>query len=444
MPEVIRPPKASSGIPVEAFGARADNGTTDNSPPIQRAMDYVGSEGGGRVVCAGRGAYECSAFTTQGTFSANLVTRYDNVELVVESGSILRGVSNARLLACGGMFKPEGVANQNLYNARNSINYGNRFTLYAIDPATKYSNQITLVSVGDSVNFEVGDDILIRTGEVRAAGTFTPFGEFNRILAIDSGTLTLQNPLRGNYAQENYITGHPSAGLPAPFGIVNCTRPYDVMLRNFKITGKGTLENLAIGSASGLLSGNQMTGRVVDGPTFVARGTGISNGSTLERWINSFIFASGEALAYSQDSCNHDFLLNDTTIINSDQQAHHIHMHEGSSGKIGSGVTLISALPGANKNALSIRSRAHDIVVGDIKIFGWGSDDSSAIFADITTDRIVVGSPMILGPLSEDAPAVSLLGSNSQVGMVNTDSVVGVVVSAGLGNRNLDALVAEI
>lgn len=424
-----------------AYGAIGDGSTNDRTA-VQAAMDACGAAGGG-VVLLPPGTYLCHTATTSGGISNCLATKYDNVELRLEAGAVLKTDIDANLIGCGGFYKPGGTTGWATYNARDSANYGGSpFTLYAISSAAKYANAVVLSTPAQSSNFAIADWILVRTGETLTSGTKTPIGEYNKIKAINGGTgaLTLEYPLRNTYAVENYPVGHASAGLPAPFGIVNLTQPTNVILQNFRITGKGRIENTsAVASTTTLINGNQSVGRVIDGPEFLSYGNCFSEGSTLSRHVNTkmHMLAAVAGIGYSQDSCNHDWLLDDS-LISSASHAQ-IHLHEGCSGKIGSGVTIISATPVASANSISIRARSHDISIGDIKISGFGADaNSPAIFADTDTDRITIGDAHIVGATNSNALAVSVGGTNSNIGFVNTDT--GVTVSPDLGNRLGDSL----
>lgn len=429
---------AQGWIPTALWaGIAARSNTTDLVPYIQAAMDAVGVAGGGKLICPGPGDYLLHTATTSGGIAVCLSTKYDNVELHLEAGAVLKCDIDADVLGCGGFYKPGGITGWAAYNARESANYGGSpFTLYAINSATKYVPSVTLVTPGQSSNFQVGDWILIRTGQTLTTGTAQPFGEQNKISGINagSGLLSLEFPLKASYVQENYPVGHAQAGNPAPFGIVNLTRPTNVILQNFKITGKGRIESLSTTTLRSVINGNQSEGRVIDGPEILTNSYPFSEGSSRSRMVNVRVHATGTGLCsvYSQDSCNHDWVLDDA-ILSSVGSAS-IHLHEGCSGKIGSGVTVISGTPVITTgNAISIRARSHDISIGDVKIYGFGADASTpGIYADTTTDRISLGNALIVGAVSANAPAVTISGTNSYVGLVNTET--GVLVTPDVGN----------
>jgi len=419
-------------------GILARTDTTDLRAYIQEAMDDVGAAGGGKIVFT-PGLYNVSTGTTD-SITVSLTPLYDNTELHLEAGAELRETINSTLLGIAGFFKAaSGVTGWAAYEAANSANYGTTFTLYTINSASKYADSVTLSTSSEHSNFSVGDWILIRTGQLRTTGTSEPRAEFNKISAINTSTgeLSLEYPLKNAYASENYPTGHPSAGSPAPFGIINCSSPTNVMLHNFRITGKGKLSNTSSATSRPLLNGSQTTGRVIDGPEFVSYTDAFSESHSLDRMVNVKVHLLGDGTlwGFSKATTANDWLLDDATISAKDQAQ--IHMHEGCSGKIGSVVTIMSANPaGASttENIISIRTGAHDISIGDIKIFGFGKDASSpAIYGDDSTDRITIGSALILGAVNSSAAAVNLVGTDSSVGPVSTDT--GVTIVADVDNH---------
>lgn len=416
-------------------GILAGTDTTDLRTYIQEAMDDVGAAGGGSIIFT-PGLYNVKSGTTDG-ITVSLTPLYDNLNLHLQQGAVVRVTIDSTLLGIGGFFKAAGgVTNYDDYIVFESANHGGAFTLYAISAASKYADSVTLSTASEHSNFSVGDWILIRTGQTRTVGTAEPIGEFNKIRAINTGTgeLSLEYPLKNDYDSENYPVGHASAGNPVPFGIINCTSPTNVLLHNFSITGQGRLENTSVATTRPLINGSQTINRVIDGPELVSYNHVFSDSSHLGRTVNCRIhlLGSGTYWGYAQATCHHDWLLDDC-IISSRGQAQ-IHLHEGCSGKIGGGVTIISADPSTattTENIISIRSRSHDIAIGDIKIFGFGKDASSpAIYADDTCTRITVGSATIVGPANASANAVNIVGSDCAVGAINTDTGCTIVQDA--------------
>lgn len=423
----------SGPIYVGWLGAKGDN-IADDGPPVQTAMDFVGANGGGVVIVPSGYVCDCRTITSFGGLSAVLLAKYDNVELRVETGARLRTSVNAILLFMGGFLKPEGMGNWTAYNVRSSSQSAAKFPLYAINVAAKYAGSVQLVTPADSANFLQDDWIFIRCGQTLTSTDGQPFGEWNKITNVNAGTgvLTLAAKTRNAYSLLNYPVGHPSAGMPAPFGITNCTQPYDVLLHNFRITGKGKLENSSAATTS-LISGNQIINRVIDGPELIAYGATMSEGTTLSRHVNTRLKLLGTSayLAYAQDACNHDSLFADS-IIDAVGQAT-IHYHEACSGQLGN-VTVMSKGPVASTNVVSIRAYAHDIHINGLRMVGFGADASSpGIFGDTTTDRITLDSITGMGGVNTNAMAVSLHGTNCEVGTVNTDT--GVLIDPGLGNK---------
>jgi hypothetical protein len=242
--------RLSETVSVRDFGAVGD-GRADDAPAMQRAIDSVGQRGGGRIlVPAGMklnfASYQVEPSTIFSSQQFCILINYDNIEIAMEAGSVIRsdlvpristaGAGYGYYSGIGGLFfingsrKNGGTIDTALVGRANA-------RLYPFASAPRNAPGIRLLDPLQRSEFAVGDWIFIRTGQMTNNGGNTGDAEFNQIVEIGAdGFLWLKEPLKKSYRPENYPLSYTldtaKRGQPAPFGIVRAT---EYLLHNIKL-----------------------------------------------------------------------------------------------------------------------------------------------------------------------------------------------------------------
>lgn len=250
-------------FPVQWWGAAVD-GSTDDTTAVVSAIESVATNQGGGTVTISGGVCLCN--TTSNAASSGLARIipliYDDTYLHIAEGATLKTTANARLITVGGTPDLGDVNDLTVYDLSGSYTSGDQ--------------ALTLATASEASNFSAGDWLYIRTGQLDTDGIDNPDAEYVRVQSVSSGTITLEWPLEKDYAQENYPTGHSSAGSPAPYGVTNAT---SVVRERLGVFGRGTIENISHDVP--LIHGNQLMQFYLGGGlTLNTAGVGLSMGAT--------------------------------------------------------------------------------------------------------------------------------------------------------------------
>lgn len=351
----------------------------DAQPGITAALDQAESDGIERVYLppnedGTEAVYTLEAFVQDGGFKYHLLLR-PNVLLEVPEGVTLRtSQADVRIFAL----------------IEVGTGWGGQPVDALVGTYTRGGQSITLATAADAGNYSAGDWILIRTGQTLASGNDNPIGEYNRVVTADAGTgvITLEYPLRNDYAVENYPEGHVNEGAPAPYGILKVT-----VLDGSGIVGGGTIENIHAAPTAPLIYGNQVVkfqwGGTAEAPMTLRSATGVmSLGMSRSTWHHLRIYAGDGYYGLTQDKCNHDWSIEDVRIEASAGVAE-AHFHEGCSGTVRD-LTVIADDPNGNANLVSIRARAHHITFDGLTTEGQSGGLWPSIYAGPSTHDIAL------------------------------------------------------
>lgn len=405
-------------LDVRTFGAAATGG--DDQPAINAAILAAASRGIRYVTLSpgsgGTATYNLGAYSTDGSLNYHLLMR-SGVVLHVPAGVTLRtSVAAARIFSLGlGADSWSGVA---------------------VTPMTgtyaRGGYSITLATASDAAGYAAGDWILIRTGQTLTTGTDNPIGEYNIVDAADAGTgvITLKLPLKNDYQQEQYPTGHALAGTNAPYGIVKVA-----LLKNSGIIGGGTIENVAASATAPLIYGNQVVGFSWGGDagepmTLQSTGGIMSLGMSFSEWKHLRIYpGSADFYGVSQDKCNHGWSMNDV-LIDAGSNVCYAHFHEGCSGTA-TDLTVKGNDGTAGYNLVSVRARTHDITFTNLVTNGQGETGVNPnIYVDSQCERIDFVNASDTNPNASQT-SVYVDGSNCDFEGTSTNTIY---VAPGKGN----------
>lgn len=202
MAVTVRVKIATIDVTKAPYNARGD-GTTDDTAAIQAAIDAANAAGGGEVMIP-EGEYRLTSW----------VRMASNVRLFgVGPSSILsndKTNSQAQRQACllPGLHHPALMSGQTKY-ALDNIAYG--------DPS------VTCTTAGDAANFGVGDLVIV--GSATNVSGVSRHAQLNKISAIDSGEITLVDPIEADISDAKIwtITGTDSSSGYGIYAVENVT-----------------------------------------------------------------------------------------------------------------------------------------------------------------------------------------------------------------------------
>ncbi len=254
------------------------NGVTDDTLPVQAAIDAVGWGGGGTVLFPGGNYLLNTPQDSDGSNHHVLFIGWDNMTLRGQSGAVLTSTANlagGQTLSVGGMVKSTSPATRpTSFFTQKWYVFPTAAQFYSLSgTSTRGTTTLTLVTASDANHFAAGDYILVRTGNCTGGTSTTePDSEIQIVSAVDAGlgTLTLQRPLIKTYVQEYFISGtggKTSASVtanPAIYGVANVT---DRTIENF------TIRDLEFhgSTTDGFLLNHQIFGMLVENVIFTGR-----------------------------------------------------------------------------------------------------------------------------------------------------------------------------
>ena len=172
-----------SSVNVKEFGAVGD-GSTDDRPAIQAAIDYAYANG------------------MDVEFPADIPAYYKvSLNLVCRPGVSMRGV--------GGKAKIKNMNSGGATLMDRSVFLMGNMALNFTQLLTSYDcgtvgagNSVTLTTIGDAANFAVGDQVVTLSTATSTSSGFTlnDYLHLNRITAIAGAVITLQYPIDVSYA----------------------------------------------------------------------------------------------------------------------------------------------------------------------------------------------------------------------------------------------------
>jgi hypothetical protein len=367
------------------YGATG-SGTVDDTIAIQRAIQEAGEAGGGSVYFP-PGNYLISQQGTAAGIPWCLYNQWDNIHLDFGPGATLTSTDDdACQIFSSGWSKPAGPASWDDY----WLGQASTNTYYDIATAAKSANSLTLSSAGDATNFEVGDYIYIRTGQLVAARTTEPDAEINQVTSISGAVLGLRWPTAKPYEQEYWpdssetgVTSTTPTAWEAPYGVAVIT---DRVLHNFKITGG---RFVATAGSVSIIRSHACIGTVIEGVQAEIHGGFVdaieSRDNTFHDWrvVNDAPSGTNYLWPFAFGTGCVGGLVENVNAEAYGTRMLSFHIHEGSSQITVKDSRCTNSGTGSDLQLLSIRARGYDILVEDCT-FDCGSN--THIVAAVTED----------------------------------------------------------
>jgi hypothetical protein len=204
-------------------------GTTEIGEYVQDACDAAGAAGGGDVLFSRPGRYLLEQTGTNAGQNWSVACGHDNVRFVFVDGAIVTTADDCAPFFFSGSIKPAGAADWDDYWLGRAANA----TYYAISDITAGDQQITFTTASHAGNFDKGDYIYVRTGNLTALSPNTePLAEILTVAAdgdTNTGVVLVEGAIKHSYSQEYFISGTSgktstsvTANL-ATFGAANVT-----------------------------------------------------------------------------------------------------------------------------------------------------------------------------------------------------------------------------
>lgn len=394
--DVTRLTQQMFNVKEATFGAAGD-GVSDDTSPIQAAINAATAAGGG-VVFFPDGHYLINGVTTASGLSWGVSIIGDNITLQGTPAAIIESTATATSyvpIFANGAGKPAGVAS---WASNEPIDA----TVYAMGAAVKGATSVTLTTPANAANFAVGDWVFLRTGQVLSTGTSQPDAEYNRVASSDVGTgiIGLQFPTAKPYAQEYFLTGTTgwtsttvTANL-AIFGIANVT---DRVLQNFAIRNLDIRKSA--GTGGGCFIAEYCMGVEATDCTFTTVGNAYSGGSSRDaKFLRNRVrhTATGFRYAFPADFGSSDYEIAHNRITAAGVSYQHI--HEGCSRiHVHHNHYLNGTAAGAD-NTVSIRGRGYDIRVTDNLMTAAGMTQAIFVNPDVTGGGIIARNTITGNP----------------------------------------------
>lgn len=384
-------------VNVRTFGATG-GGVTDDRAAIQAALDAATALGGATVVIP-PGDYLLSSSFSGGGITWQLAISGDDLTIRWEPGArLLSSVAAARPLVAIGGGRIGGMAQW--------FNNENRdATLYTLSGAqAKADDHVTLATPAEAANFQAGNVVWVRTGQLLTGGVTEPDSELNEVVSSDTGTgvVKLRWPLTKDYAQEYFISGTtgktsttPTAN-PAPYGLANVTdrTMRNLTLINPQIEATGTvLQTLSIWQC---LNFRSVGGRVL----YPVNGLGSRDtrfaeitGGYFER--QSSDGSSGYVVAPSTGCTNWD--VHDCELVANEYA--YLHIHEGIAASGFHDNRIACGKVDSTQTVIHIAARSRDVDVYSNLVWATYTGEGNVISVDsdctggrIANNRVYLGA----------------------------------------------------